>query len=87
MNYAVVGTFLACSELWRKRRDQPDLITQPSGQWTSWTSAKPPRVTTFNGYNPNTIAPQSNLAALVSPSTGRRLQAAKVMNREHPPTA
>ncbi|WP_414943548.1 hypothetical protein [Amycolatopsis sp. cmx-11-32] len=80
MNYAVVGTFLACSELWRKRRDQPDLITQPSGQWT-------PRVTIFNGYNPNTIAPQSNLAALVSPSTGRRLQAAKVMNREHPPTA
>ncbi|RSM80465.1 hypothetical protein DL991_10060 [Amycolatopsis sp. WAC 01375] len=83
VNYAVIGTFLACSELWRARRDQPDLITQPSGQWTS---AKPPRVATFNGYNPDTIAPQGDLAALVSPSTGRRLQAAKVVNRQHPPT-
>ncbi|MEV6621061.1 hypothetical protein AB0M83_02635 [Amycolatopsis sp. NPDC051106] len=82
-NVAVVGIFLACSTLWHQRRDQPDLITQPSGQWSS---ARPPRVATFNGYAPGTIVPQTNLAALVSPRTARRLQAAKVMDRDHPPT-
>jgi hypothetical protein len=83
-NVAVVGIFLACSALWRKRQVQASLITQPGGQWSS---AKPPRVATFNGYAPDTIVPPGNPAALVSPKTARRLQAAKVMDRDHPPTS
>jgi hypothetical protein len=46
----------------RKRRLQLDLISQPSGKWSS---AKPPRVTTFTGYWPRHDRSQGNLSALV----------------------
>ncbi len=84
VNFAVVGAFIACEDLWHRRRDRPDMITQPAGQWPS---TKPPRSTTFNGYAPNTIVPPGDLSVMVSPRTGCRLQAAKVLDGQHPTTA
>ncbi|MEV6641106.1 hypothetical protein [Amycolatopsis sp. NPDC051371] len=83
VNAAVVGVLLACAALWRTRKAQPALITQPEWQWAS---AKPPRATTFDGYAADTIKMQRNPALAVSPRTARRLQAAKVMDGDHPTT-
>ncbi|WP_143539704.1 hypothetical protein [Saccharopolyspora spinosa] len=83
INAAVVGVMVACTSLWIRRRSQPDLIAQPERQWTS---AKPPRVTTFPGYSPDTISMQKDSALAVSPSTVRLFQAAKVMDGDHPAT-
>ena len=73
----------ACCSLLCRRRSQPHLIPQPEQQWTS---AKPPLVTTFSGYAPDTIIMQNDPALAVSPRTARRFQAAEVMDGDHPST-
>lgn len=81
VNTAVVGTFLACIELWRYRRLHPDQILQPSSQWPT---GKPPRNTAFAGYKPESATMPPNSDLIVNPSRGRRFQAAKVLDGDHP---
>ncbi|GAB3719037.1 hypothetical protein GCM10027598_31310 [Amycolatopsis oliviviridis] len=80
LNSAVVGTFVACEQLWAYRRDHPDQIVQPSGQWPN----KPPRDVTFNGYRPGSATLPKDSVALVSPATGTRFQASRVLDGQNP---
>ncbi|TKG67533.1 hypothetical protein [Prauserella endophytica] len=76
INYAVVGISMACAELWIKRKENPQLIKQPSSQWPKVKSTSSAR---FEGYEPREIEMPAGASAVVHPTTGRRLQAAKVM--------
>ncbi|MDV6247048.1 hypothetical protein [Rhodococcus opacus] len=60
-----------CSQLWRKRRASPDLLTQPPSQW------KPRTVNSFDGYSPGTAQKAFDSAGVVvvNPSDGARLTA------------
>lgn len=81
VNSAVLGIFMACEQTWKQRRQNPALIPQPASQWPT---SKPPRSTTFTGYEPGSAVSLDDLTALVSPETARRLRAAKVLDGEHP---
>jgi hypothetical protein len=57
-------------KLWKKRRDNPNLLPQPEGQWKR---SRPQ--TTFNGYSPNTCVIKEGKMA-VSPKELHRFRAA-----------
>lgn len=80
VNVAVVGVFVACEELWTYRRHRPDQIVQPAGQWPN----KPPRDVTFNGYRPGSATLPKDSVVLVSPDTGTRFQASRVLDAQKP---
>ncbi|WP_394622411.1 hypothetical protein JNUCC0626_49635 (plasmid) [Lentzea sp. JNUCC 0626] len=76
LDSAIVGTFVACQELWTYRRNHPDQIMQPAGQWPN----KPPRDVTFDGYRPGSATLPKDSVVLVSPETGTRLQASRMLD-------
>ncbi|MEU8632778.1 hypothetical protein AB0C38_11455 [Amycolatopsis sp. NPDC048633] len=80
LNSAIVGSFLACEALWTYRRDHPDQIVQPAGQWSN----KPPRDVAFNGYQPGSATLPKDSVALVSPETGARFQASRLLDGQSP---
>lgn len=80
LNSAIVGVFVACERLWSYRKDDPDHIVQPAGQWP----AKPPRDVTFDGYRPGSATPPRDSVALVSPETGARLEASRILDGQNP---
>ncbi|MEV5721815.1 hypothetical protein AB0L41_48870 [Amycolatopsis mediterranei] len=76
LDAAVVGIFVPCEELWRYRKDHPDEIAQPAGQWPD----KPPRDVGFDGYQPGSAAPPEDSVAVISPYTAARFQAAQILD-------
>jgi hypothetical protein len=81
LNIAVVGTFIECVALWCYRKGHPDHIAQPVRQWPT---DKPPRDTTFPGYLPGSATLPDDSVVLISPSTGARLTAARVLDGQTP---
>lgn len=75
INTSTVGSLLACSSLWNRRRDDPSLIVQPTEQWMA---KKPPKHVEFNGYRPGTATFGDGIA--LSPTDVRRWQARQVFD-------
>lgn len=71
-----------CAHLWRRRRANPRLLTQPDTQWKERSV-----ITTFGGYNPGSAqrAFDAADAVIVNPSDGARLSALmdKQKSRKH----
>ena len=83
------GTFSSTAELlkriaaellniWRTRRDRPDLLRQPKEQWTAEPSAE---TAGFNGYRPGT-KPYNPGAMLANPNFATRLTAAALSDQQ-----
>lgn len=74
---AIIGTIVPCRTLWDRRRENPDLIQQPAGQWV-----QPKDNVNFPGYDPHTGFFGSLNTMVMNPIDSTRLNASQVLDNQ-----
>lgn len=73
LSATVVGSLVAARSTWLLRREFPEVLPQPAGQWRT-----PNPAIQFNGYEPRSDILDQATAVIVNPSDATRLSASHI---------